>query len=280
VVAVNGTMEPGARVFVNGRPVALTGEPGTFSTAISLARETNRIAVEAVDAAGNHNATERTVVLDIRPPILELTAPPEGLVTNLSSILLSGFSEGGALLSVDGDVTLVIGEPGLRSGFSVPLSLVEGPNTIFISSADAAGNLNYSVRHVFLDKAAPGLVVTAPASGHRTSEPSVFITGETEPGAVVTINSREVPVGQTGSFSLESRLASGFNRFTVRATDSAGNSNETLVDVQRLAASGEDIFPAISGPDWPFAGFLLLAALLCASEGYFASRYVRKGRGV
>lgn len=280
VVAVNGTMEPGAQVFVNGRSVALTGEPGTFSTAVSLAREKNSIVVDAVDLAGNHNVTARTVVLDTRPPALELTAPPEGYVTNLSSVVLSGFSEGGALLSVDGDTTLVPGEPGVRSGFSIPLSLAEGQNTIFISSADAAGNLNYSVRHVFLDTAAPGLVVNSPASGHRTSDSSVFITGETEPGAVVTINSREVPVGQTGSFSLESRLASGFNRFTVRATDSAGNSNETVVDVQRLAASGEDIFPAIVGPDWPFSGFLLLSALICISEGYLASRYVRKRRGV
>jgi len=280
VVAVNGTLEPDAQLSVNGRPVALTGETGTFRTAVALPREKNLIVVDAIDPAGNHNISVRTVMLDTRPPALEITYPPEGHVTNRSAVRLSGVSEGGAILSVDGNLTLVPGEPGFSSEFSVPLSLAEGPNTIFISSADAAGNLNYSARHVFLDTLAPVLLITSPGNGHRTSGPAVFLIGETEPGVVLTINSREVPVGRTGSFSLEARLASGSNRFTVRATDSAQNSNETFIDVQRLTATGEDIFSTVVGPDWPFAGFMLLAACICVSEGYLASRYIRKSRGV
>jgi hypothetical protein len=280
MVAVNGTMEPGCTVTVNGRPLVLSGEEGTFRTAVALPRETNLVVVDAADFAGNHNVTARTVVLDTRPPALEIESPPEGLVTNRPETILSGVTEGGAILSVNGDFSLVPGEPGQPAEFALPLRLPEGPNTIFISVTDGAGNLNFSTRHVVVDTLPPALSISAPADGHRTTRSTLFIIGETEPGVVLTINSRAVPVGQTGSFSLEVKLASGPNRFTARAVDEAGNSNETAVDVQRLAGSGEDIVPAVVGPDWPFAGFVLLAAGLCISEGYFASRYVRKRRGV
>jgi hypothetical protein len=279
MVAVNGTMEPGSSVTVNGRQVALTGEPGTFRTAIALPRESNLIAVDAVDPAGNHNLTMRTVTLDTRPPALEVESPPEGLLANRTDIWLTGSSEGGALLSVEGCLTCISGEPGSPARFAVPLALSEGTNTVVISASDAAGNLNCTARHIIVDTRPPGLSISAPENGHRTSRSSVFVIGETEPGASVSINSQPVPVGQTGLFSLEVRLSSGLNRFMVNATDAAGNTNGTSVEVRRLAAAGDEILPAAAGPDWPFLGFVVLAAGVCVSEWFLASSYIKKRRG-
>jgi len=280
VVAVNGTMEPGAAVSVNGRPVALTGEPGTFRTAIALTPETNLIVVDAVDPAGNHNLTYRTVVLDSRPPALEIESPAEGLLTNRSEVVLSGTTEGGAILSVDGAPSIVPGEPGSPARFAVPLRLSEGQNAVFVSAADGAGNLNSSTRHIVVDTQPPGLSISSPEAGFKTSRQSVFIVGLTEPGVVLTVNSVEVPVGQTGSFSLEVGLALGPNRITVRALDSAGNANETVVEVQKLAAAGDEILTAEVGPDWPFMGFIVMALGIAFVEGTLASRYLRKKAGV
>jgi len=279
MVVVNGTMEPGAQVTVNGRPLVLTGAQGTFRTAVALPRETNLVVVDAVDPAGNHNLAVRTVVLDTQPPALEIESPPEGLVTNRPETILSGVTEGGAILSVNGDFSLVPGEPGQPAEFALPLRLPEGPNTIFISVTDGAGNLNFSTRHMVVDTLPPALSISAPADGHRTTRSTLFIIGETEPGVVLTINSRAVPVGQTGSFSLEVGLATGPNRFTVRAVDLAGNSNETVVDVRRIAASGDDIISTVVGPDWPFAGFIVISMGIALAEGWMASRYIRRKAG-
>ncbi|MBM4247972.1 MAG: hypothetical protein FJ149_00755 [Euryarchaeota archaeon] len=279
MVAVCGTMEPGASVYVNGRPVALTGPPGTFRTAIALTRPVNVVAVDAVDPAGNHNLTARTVILDTLPPQLVITHPPEGFLTNRSSVVLRGSSEGGTVLSVNGRPLVLPGEPGTPSDFSVPLELAEGLNTIFVSAEDPAGNLNTTVRHVLLDTSPPQLAVTAPESGHRTTGTSVFIIGGTEPGALVTVNGRPVPAGISGSFSLQAALDAGDNRFTVRAQDRAGNQNTTDITVRRLPSSGGELLAGPSGLDWPFIGFLALAAAAGASEGYLATRYIRQRRG-
>ena len=279
MVAVNGTMEPGASVTINGRLVVFAGEFGTFSTAVALPRETNLIVVDAADPAGNHNVTFRTVAVDTRPPMLQIESPPEGALFNRTEVWLTGLAEGGALLSVDGCLTRLSGGPGAPVRFSAALRLLEGHNTIIVSAADAAGNLNYTARHVLVDTLPPALAISSPADGSRTSRTAVYIIGESEPGALLTINSRPVPVGQTGSFSLEVRLASGLNRFTVRSSDDAGNTNETAFVVQRLAAAGDEIVTAEAGPDWPFAGFVLLAAAVCAADGYLASRHLGRRRG-
>jgi hypothetical protein len=279
VVTVNGTMEPGAGVTVNGRPVALTGEPGTFRTAIALSGESNRIAVEATDAAGNRNLTVRTVTLDTLPPALEIESPPEGLLANRSDLWLTAVIEGGAMLSVDGCWTRAPGGPDAPTSVSVPLALTEGTNTIVITAVDEAGNLNYTTRHVVVDTQPPALSISSPGDGLRTGQRSVFIIGETEPGSTVTVNAQPVPVGRTGSFSLEVRLASGLNRFTISAVDAAGNTNRTAFGIQRIAAAGDEILPGPVGPDWPFWGFVALAAGVCLSEWAVASRYIGNRRG-
>jgi hypothetical protein len=280
VVAVNGTMEPGADVFVNGRLLVPSGEPGVFGTSVALPREVNFVAVDAVDGAGNHNLTVIVVIVDTRPPALDIESPAEGALVNRSDVWLTGTSEGGAQLSVDGCLTLVAGAPGSPARFSIPLALKEGPNTVYITASDAAGNFNFSARHLAVDTVAPALAVLSPENGNRTSRSTVFVIGESEPGTSVTVNSRPVEVGQTGSFSLEVRLSMGQNRIAVRAVDAAGNSNETAVTVQRLAAAGDDIVRNVAGPDWPFAGFVLLAAGVCVSEWLAASRFIRRSGGI
>jgi hypothetical protein len=275
-VEVSGSMEPGSEVYVNGRQVARGADPGVFRTAISLTKEVTTVTVDAIDPAGNHNVTTRKVVLDTVPPFLKLNSPAEGLVTNGSSILVTGEAEAGALLSVGGVLQQLPGSAPSRANFSAPIDLREGQNTILVTARDFAGNQNTSTVHVTLDTIAPPLTIDSPADGASTANSTIFIEGSTEPGVLLAINGQEVPVGRTGSFSMELRLSQGSNAISVRATDAAGNSHELSIKVTRATAEGESLVTTGAGPDWPFALFLAISTAAMAGEGWWFSR--RPGR--
>jgi hypothetical protein len=57
---ITGSVEPGARVFIMGRRVAID-EEGNFNHPIELARRINVLVVEAIDAAGNVSYQSRLV---------------------------------------------------------------------------------------------------------------------------------------------------------------------------------------------------------------------------
>ncbi|HOW03182.1 MAG: hypothetical protein KBH94_02185 [Caldisericia bacterium] len=57
-------------------------------------------------------------------------------------------------------------------------------------------------------------------------EEKLTIKGKTEPGAVLTINEKEVPVNEDGSFSVEIVLTMGENKIEIIAKDAAGNESK------------------------------------------------------
>jgi hypothetical protein len=63
----------------------------------------------------------------------------------------------------------------------------------------------------------------------ETERPMFEITGTTEPGAVVDVNGKPVPVSASGEFSILVELSAGANSLVVTAADGAGNNaTETL----------------------------------------------------
>jgi hypothetical protein len=277
-IEVFGIMEPGSDVYINGRQVAPGDEPGAFRTTISLTKAITSVRVDAVDRAGNHNVTTRKVALDTSAPLLRLRSPGEGLITNKTAIYLEGEAEAGCHLTVAGNLQKLAGAPPAHANFSVPVALNEGLNTLMVTAADAAGNTNKTVIHVTLDTVAPSLSVGFPGDGLRTINISVLVEGFTEPGVLLKVNGQVVPVGYTGSFSADVRLYTGKNTITVSAEDRAGNHVESVIGVQRVPARGESLDVQGGGPDWPFWGFIGLAAVLSCSEMFIFSRRVRGRR--
>ena len=274
-IEVSGSMEPGSEVYINGRQIALGNESGVFRTTISLTKDITGVTVDAVDEAGNHNITTRKVLLDTTPPFLKLVSPKEGLTINRSSISITGEAEAGCFLTVSGNCQQLQGTAPARSGFSVPVALIEGLNTILVSAIDKAGNTNKSTIHVVLDTVAPSVEVESPLNGTRTSDSTVLVRGFTQPGVLVTVNGQQVPVGYTGSFSAEIRLFTGNNTITIRVEDSAGNSNETILSVQRVPVREKMPSGTGGGPDWPFLGFIVLGAAIAFCESVILSRFIR-----
>jgi tripartite motif-containing protein 71 len=62
-------------------------------------------------------------------------------------------------------------------------------------------------------------------------DPNLLIEGETEPGASVTINQKEVVVSGEGKFNTQIELVKGDNSILVLATDKAGNQAKQTITV-------------------------------------------------
>ncbi|MEM2869756.1 MAG: right-handed parallel beta-helix repeat-containing protein [Thermoplasmata archaeon] len=272
VARVSGRMEEDAEVLINGRRVALVGEPGTFSTSIALVDGENIITIDAVDPAGNHRTVTRKVRLDAQPPYVEVRHPPDGFLTNQPILTVTGFSEGGARLLLGAKETFVPGREDQRMDFSIPLTLAEGENTLVIRTVDAAGNSNTTVRRVVLDTIPPGISIDSPADRSCTTRASIYVMGRTEPRVRLLVSGQETPVGASGSFTQEVTLGTGINKITVRAVDPAGNVNEISIIVERRPKGGGEELITAPVPDWPFITFILASVSIMVLEGYVLYR--------
>ncbi|MBN8994025.1 MAG: FecR domain-containing protein [Rhizobiales bacterium] len=73
------------------------------------------------------------------------------------------------------------------------------------------------------DDTPPFLKIDAPAEGAILRKAEVEVTGESEPGATLTVNGAAVPIGKDGTYGVALTAAEGANRLTLVATDPAGN---------------------------------------------------------
>jgi hypothetical protein len=90
----------------------------------------------------------------------------------------------------------------------------------------------FANRFVVADTTPPTLVVTSPLTGATVTEPSVTVSGETEPGADLYIGGLLAQVDEdTGEFAAVVALVEGPNDIVITASDSAGNSATMTVAV-------------------------------------------------
>ncbi|MFQ5909617.1 MAG: S8 family serine peptidase [Thermoplasmata archaeon] len=240
-VDVSGEVEIGSVLRIDGVPRSVNPD-GTFTESISLSLGDNDIIVDATDQAGNSAAIVLRVHYDPIPPALQVLSPTNGTTVALPTVTVSGTTEPGATLSVNGILALVSG----TGDFSVDISLFEGANWIDVSSLDEAGNENRTVLLVILDTNAPSLVVLSPEDGLYTNSDPISVEGQTEPGAVVEVNGLPVSPQPDGSFQTSVGLTEGENIVSVLARDSAGNevSEERTVVFDTVAPELEITSPS------------------------------------
>jgi hypothetical protein len=102
-----------------------------------LANEMNVIVINVTDIAGNHAEEVRfEVICDTRPPHLSVSAPMDGERTQRRAVPVTGRTEPGANLTIDG-VPVTLNATG---GFRVEVELQHGTNLIDILSRDSVGN--------------------------------------------------------------------------------------------------------------------------------------------
>lgn len=219
-------------VTVNGTNVAVA-QNGSFTHDVTLADGLNTVSVIARDAATNQTTIARRVYRDVTPPVLTLTAPANGLITNADSVDVSGVATDAFGVAVTVNGVFVTVAP--NGGFGTRVGLLPGPNLITVIATDGATNATSATRTVTQDKLAPTITITAPANGTTTNDASVAVTGTIVDSTAVTatINGQALTLGGNGAFSTTVNLVAGSNTITIAATDAANNSATATRTVTR-----------------------------------------------
>jgi RHS repeat-associated protein len=205
-------------------------EAGTTCTPARALPE-GRVTLTATiqDYAGN-TAEPATVTftVDTIPPVITVTAPIDGTLTNQPLQTFVGSLSEAATLTLNG--TGVHVGPNLAFSHG-PLSLQEGFNTFELIAADAVGNSSHRNVRVTLDTVPPAAVEKGKLTVSDVSDRQVRVSGlvgSVESGTKVTLtNTRTgqtvtVTASSDGSF-MGTIVAQGGDVVSILATDRAGN---------------------------------------------------------
>jgi hypothetical protein len=240
-VELKGSVEKGSSLTINYRPVAVDAS-GAFSYTVRLIEGSNTFYLNARDRAGNTNSTSWVLRLDVTPPFLVITYPKEGMLTNRSTITVTGQTEPGVKsLTINGAPV----EVQWNGSFSVNVALVRGTNTITAEVLGNAGNRMKVVRTVFMDNEIH-LSIQNPPENLVTSQVTLVIRGSTDTDCLLRLNDNILSVAQDGNFTLNYILTEGLNTLAFSVADGAGN---TLRVVRRVTLDTVNPWIDVTSPD-------------------------------
>ncbi len=218
-IKLEGKTEPGATVFVNDEQVSVDSS-GVFSADVELKNEgINVIEIKSSDLAGNVSILHRVVVLDLKPPVVNLEYPPDSEVVRAPTIKVLGTTEPGATVEIDGQNVAVA-----PNGYFEKLTLLQGGwNTLKVTATDSAGNTTVVKREIYVDTQPPTLYVIKPQAGTITNNPRVEVVASTDPDAAVVVGTKAASKGRDGRYHMYLTLQEGPNAISVKAVDKAGN---------------------------------------------------------
>ncbi|MDG5815419.1 RHS repeat-associated core domain-containing protein [Chitinispirillales bacterium ANBcel5] len=180
-------------------PVSWTvdGAEQTEQLTEDLEEGVNTIARSYTDAAGNTETASITVTLKTKVPVVEITSPVNGYITNQSTIPVSW--------TVDG----------AEQAEQLTEALEEGVNTITRSYTDAAGNTETASITVTLKTTVPVVEITSPVDGYITNQSTIPVSWTVD--------------GAEQAEQLTEALEEGINTITRSYTDSAGNTGTASI---------------------------------------------------
>ena len=155
---------------------AITNGYSVTVTPSTLSDGSHTVTINCADNDGNR-ATEKstTFTVDTVPPVLNITSPDDGLITNKSTIVVAGTTND----STSSPVTLTVNgnkvSVGSDGSFSTTVTLSKGENTITIEAVDKAGKVSTVTRTVTLDSSTPVIEsITITPNPVNTSESMVI----------------------------------------------------------------------------------------------------------
>lgn len=155
---------------------AITNGYSVTVTPSTLSDGSHTVTINCTDNDGNR-ATEKstTFTVDTVPPVLNVTSPDDGLITNKSTVVVAGTTNDSTsspvTLTVNGN-TVSVGSDG---SFSTTVTLSEGKNTITIKAVDKAGKVSTVTRTVTYDSSTPVIEsITITPNPVNTSESMVI----------------------------------------------------------------------------------------------------------
>jgi hypothetical protein len=190
------------QVNLNGAVVGVTqlDTSGVFAQALTLKDGNNAIAVSLIDQQDVIATASYIVELDRTPPKVTIARPAGGATVDAQNVIVSGASEPGATITVNG--RLVVSTP--EGGFTDSFTATPGPVAITIVARDKAGNETTEKLSVVAQQvsstAGVTLTVTLDKPRVRPGQgvlATIFVTGPAGPlaGVPVTLSVGVVTIG-------------------------------------------------------------------------------------
>ena len=238
-----GTGAPvaGAKVVVSGLGVEQTkstSAKGEVEIEVAPA-STGFLKIEASSPDFAPTSTKILVGSDESAPMLEVTPPPA--LTNQSTITVTGKTESGATVTINGVAATTKGD----GSFSGSVKLVEGKNVITVIATDGSGNQTKKNVWTTLDTQPPAIMVDKIDTLIDATE--ITISGRVDPGSKVSVKDaagtavEAKVVHDIWEATIKLAPAPSKNIFTVEAIDLAGNKNPgvqvEITNVRRVVLS-------------------------------------------
>jgi hypothetical protein len=225
-------VQPGRslQIVLNGALVATTplDPSGAFSAALALKDGANSISLTLIADRDIVAASSYTVVLNRTPPTLNVALPAAGSTVDAQNVVVSGTTEPGSTINVNGRIVVTTPEGGFTDSFtatpgSVPITVVardragnETTQKLTVIAQPLTQTSGVTVT-VTLDKATarPGQVVLA----------TIYVVGLTgpRPGVPVTLS---VGVATIGTAVTD---GTGTARMTFAAPSSEGDASVVVL---------------------------------------------------
>ncbi|MBI2877240.1 MAG: hypothetical protein HYY20_10190 [Candidatus Tectomicrobia bacterium] len=228
-----------------GKLVALTIDPADLSLWVAGQKRLEHLSPEGqlrhtLELQGPVRAL--ALYADTLPPLLALTAPPEGALLNTNTPAIEiEYSDIGSgvdlltlLLHANGTELAATCTYGETHASCIPTAaLPEGPIALGATLQDYAGNSAQPAEvHFTLDTIPPAILLTAPLDGTLTNQAAQLFVGQLSEAASLILNGEPVSLGTDYAFSHGPLLLQeGSNFFELVATDAAGNRSQLLVRV-------------------------------------------------
>lgn len=223
-------------LYLNGNLVQ-SSNLSEFTTNLSLIEGDNIISLTSRDAANNVAvAVQKTVTLDIAPPILSNLQPSDQGTIGLKVLLLPIYAESNEPLKsllVNGDT---LGTNIIDLIFSDIISIGgPGPITLTYVATDKAGNVATVVRNITtsIDNDDPIITITGISDNQLIANPNLPINISVQDASTskvqIFVNNKFVYEENSNAFSHSIELVEGVNSIKVKATDSVERSSEKVI---------------------------------------------------
>ena len=211
----------------------------TCTPAVAIAEGAHTVSAIARDAANNASpaSTTNTFTVDTTAPAAPVvTAPANASTTGSTLPVYGGTAEAGSTVTVrvDGNVACTtVATAGGTYSCTQGTALADGPHAVNATATDVAGNVSAvsNTNNFTVDTGAPAApVVTAPASGASTNDPTPDFSGTAEAGSTVTVRvdgnvvcTAVATAGGTWTCTPTVALAEGPHQVSATATDTSNN---------------------------------------------------------
>jgi lysophospholipase L1-like esterase len=220
-------LNPGFECRLDSGEWVACSSPKNYS---SLSEGSRTFQVRAVDAAGNPDpsASSYTWTVDGTPPDTT-TGGPSGPTNDATPTFNFSSSQAGSSFECrfDSDSFAPCSGPGATHTPSTPLS--DGFHTFQVQATDPAGNTDPSPDSTSftVDTAPPDTTILTGPSEMTTDPTPAFSFSSSEAGSTFQCKVDAGSYASCTSPNTTSRLADGSHAFSVRATDPAGNLDQT-----------------------------------------------------